>query len=183
MVTPSGIRLSIGVFMCWALLITQEETFTGGLCRVGTEPKRHYILWERLAVARDQDTWNELMGPGVSSVRGFNRRAMQHRDCRPRVWAMLKFQCGRAKWGLTARAVGGVCGMGETPPSPLRENRQDSLSYASGNEQREDRDHRREIDGAGQRRHHASNRLDNRRAEQGQELHHRIQRIGIDPAE
>ncbi len=43
------------------ITLTQDETFTGGLCLVGMEPVSNYILLEQAAQARDQDTWHELM--------------------------------------------------------------------------------------------------------------------------
>ena len=39
------------------ITVTQDETFTGGLCLVGMEPVSNYILLEQAAQARDQDTW------------------------------------------------------------------------------------------------------------------------------
>jgi len=51
-----------------AITITQDETFTGGLCLVGIEPKSNYILLEQLATARDQDTWNALMEPALAGL-------------------------------------------------------------------------------------------------------------------
>src|SRR6266446_1551700 len=43
------------------ITLTQDETFTGGLCLVGMDPVSNYILLEQAALARDQDTWNALM--------------------------------------------------------------------------------------------------------------------------
>ena len=43
------------------ITLTQDETFTGGLCLVGIEPVSNYILLEHTAEARDQDTWKALM--------------------------------------------------------------------------------------------------------------------------
>ena len=51
-----------------AITITQDETFTGGLCLVGTEPKSNYILLEQPAAARDQDTWQEHMEPALAGL-------------------------------------------------------------------------------------------------------------------
>ncbi len=51
-----------------AITLTQDETFTGGLCLVGIEPVSNYILLEQLAQARDQDTWNELMEPALAGL-------------------------------------------------------------------------------------------------------------------
>jgi helix-turn-helix, Psq domain len=43
------------------ITITQDETFTGGLCLVGIEPVSNDILVEQTALARDHDTWHTLM--------------------------------------------------------------------------------------------------------------------------
>jgi hypothetical protein len=43
------------------ITMTQDETFTGGLCLVGIEPVSNYILLEQAAQARDHDTWKEHM--------------------------------------------------------------------------------------------------------------------------
>jgi hypothetical protein len=57
-----------------AITLTQDETFTGGLCLVGTEPVSNYIILEQLAQARDQATWNALMAPALATL---NCRVMQ----------------------------------------------------------------------------------------------------------
>jgi hypothetical protein len=44
-----------------AITLTQDETFTGGLCLVGIEPVSNYIMLEQAAQARDHGTWKELM--------------------------------------------------------------------------------------------------------------------------
>jgi hypothetical protein len=51
-----------------AITVTQDETFTGGLCLVGSEPVSNFILLEQLAQARDQTTWNELMAPALGEL-------------------------------------------------------------------------------------------------------------------
>lgn len=56
------------------ITMTQDETFTGGLCLVGIEPVSNYIVLEQLAAARDQDTWHALMAPALS---GLNCRVIQ----------------------------------------------------------------------------------------------------------
>jgi hypothetical protein len=38
------------------ITLTQDETFPGGLCRVGMDPVSHSILLEQAVQARDQDT-------------------------------------------------------------------------------------------------------------------------------
>src|SRR5215475_6842876 len=56
------------------ITLTQDETFTGGLCLVGIEPVSNSILLEQAAQARDQDTWQELMEQALS---GLNCRVIQ----------------------------------------------------------------------------------------------------------
>lgn len=56
------------------ITMTQDETFTGGLCLVGVEPVSNYIVLEQLAAARDQDTWHELMAPALA---GLNCKVIQ----------------------------------------------------------------------------------------------------------
>ena len=56
------------------ITLTQDETFTGGLCLVGIEPVSNYILLEQAAQARDQDTWQALMEQALS---GLNCRVIQ----------------------------------------------------------------------------------------------------------
>src|SRR6266436_6535237 len=50
------------------ITVTQDETFTGGLCLVGSEPVSNFILLEQLAQARDQTTWNALMAPALAAL-------------------------------------------------------------------------------------------------------------------
>jgi hypothetical protein len=50
------------------ITLTQDETFTGGLCLVGSEPVSNFIILERLAQARDQVTWNALMAPALAEL-------------------------------------------------------------------------------------------------------------------
>ena len=56
------------------ITLTQDETFTGGLCLVGIEPVSNYIVLEQAAQARDQDTWHALMEQALA---GLNCRVMQ----------------------------------------------------------------------------------------------------------
>ena len=51
------------------ITVTQDETFTGGLCLVAIEPVSNYILVEHTAEARDQGTWNALMTDALSHLR------------------------------------------------------------------------------------------------------------------
>ena len=48
------------------ITVTQDETFTGGLCLVGSEPVSNFILLEQLAQRRDQAAWNALMAPALA---------------------------------------------------------------------------------------------------------------------
>ena len=57
-----------------AITMTQDETFTGGLCLVGIEPVSNYILLEQVAQARAQDTWQALMAQALS---GLNCKVIQ----------------------------------------------------------------------------------------------------------
>jgi Family of unknown function (DUF6399) len=50
------------------LTVTQDETFTGGLCRITMDPDSNFILLEQLAQARDQATWNEWMAPALAPL-------------------------------------------------------------------------------------------------------------------
>ena len=50
------------------MTLTQDETFTGGLCLVGSEPVSNFIILEQLACARDQTTWNALMAPALAAL-------------------------------------------------------------------------------------------------------------------
>src|ERR671936_1106613 len=47
------------------LTVTQDETFTGGLCLITMDPESNFIIVEQLAEARDQAGWNELMAPAL----------------------------------------------------------------------------------------------------------------------
>ena len=48
--------------------VTQDETFTGGLCLITMDPESNFILLEQLAQARDQTTWNTLMEPALAPL-------------------------------------------------------------------------------------------------------------------
>jgi hypothetical protein len=50
------------------LTVTQDETFTGGLCLVTMDPESNFILVEQLAQARDQTTWDDLMAPALAQL-------------------------------------------------------------------------------------------------------------------
>src|SRR5882762_7778004 len=45
------------------LTVTQDETFTGGLCLITMDPESNFIILEELSQARDQTSWNECMEP------------------------------------------------------------------------------------------------------------------------
>jgi hypothetical protein len=51
-----------------AITVTQDETFTGGLCLVASDPVSNFIILEQLAQARDQITWNDLMAPALAQL-------------------------------------------------------------------------------------------------------------------
>jgi len=54
--------------------VTQDETFTGGLCLITIDPDSHFILVEQLAQARDQVSWNDAMAPALAK---FHCRVIQ----------------------------------------------------------------------------------------------------------
>ena len=56
------------------LTVTQDETFTGGLCLITMDPESNFILLEQLAQARDQTSWNAWMAPALAQ---FNCRVIQ----------------------------------------------------------------------------------------------------------
>src|SRR5438552_7555194 len=53
---------------CKDLTVTQDETFTGGLCLITMDPESNFILVEQLAQARDQVMWNALMAPALAQL-------------------------------------------------------------------------------------------------------------------
>jgi hypothetical protein len=50
------------------LTVTQDETFTGGLCLITMDPESNFIILEQLADARDQVIWNKLMAPALAQL-------------------------------------------------------------------------------------------------------------------
>jgi hypothetical protein len=52
------------------LTVTQDETFTGGLCLITMDPESNFIIVEQLAQARDQTTWDALMAPALAQLNG-----------------------------------------------------------------------------------------------------------------
>jgi hypothetical protein len=50
------------------ITVTQDETFTGGLCLITMDPDSNFIILEQAAQARDQTTWNELMEPALAQL-------------------------------------------------------------------------------------------------------------------
>jgi hypothetical protein len=56
------------------LTVTQDETFTGGLCLITIDPDSNFIILEQLAQARDQVSWNDAMAPALAQ---FNCRVIQ----------------------------------------------------------------------------------------------------------
>lgn len=50
------------------LTVTQDETFTGGLCLITMDPESNFIILEQQAQARDQVSWNEGMAPALAKV-------------------------------------------------------------------------------------------------------------------
>jgi hypothetical protein len=56
------------------LSVTQDETFTGGLCLITMDPESNFIILAQQAQARDQVSWNEGMAPALAK---FNCRVIQ----------------------------------------------------------------------------------------------------------
>jgi hypothetical protein len=56
------------------LTVTQDETFTGGLCLITIDPDSNFIIVAQLAQARDQVSWNDAMAPALAQ---FNCRVIQ----------------------------------------------------------------------------------------------------------
>jgi hypothetical protein len=50
------------------LTVTQDETFTGGLCLITMDPESNFIILEQLAQARAQTTWHDLMAPALAQL-------------------------------------------------------------------------------------------------------------------
>ena len=50
------------------LTVTQDETFTGGLCLITMDPESNFIILEQLAQARDQVSWNAWMTPALAKL-------------------------------------------------------------------------------------------------------------------
>ena len=50
------------------ITVTQDETFTGGLCLITMDPDSNFIILEQTAQARDQTTWNEFMEPALAQL-------------------------------------------------------------------------------------------------------------------
>jgi hypothetical protein len=50
------------------ITVTQDETFTGGLCLITMDPDSNFIILEQTAQARDQTAWHELMAPALAQL-------------------------------------------------------------------------------------------------------------------
>jgi hypothetical protein len=50
------------------ITMTQDETFTGGLCLVASDPVSNFIILAQLAQSRDQATWQALMAPALARL-------------------------------------------------------------------------------------------------------------------
>ena len=50
------------------ITVTQDETFTGGLCLITMDPESNFIILEQAAQARDQSSWNEHMEPALAPL-------------------------------------------------------------------------------------------------------------------
>jgi hypothetical protein len=56
------------------LTVTQDETFTGGLCLITLDPESNFLIVEQLAQARDQTTWHACRAPALAQ---FHCRVIQ----------------------------------------------------------------------------------------------------------
>src|ERR1051326_4992523 len=50
------------------ITVTQDETFTGGLCLITMDPESNFLILEHLAESRDQVSWNEWMAPALAPL-------------------------------------------------------------------------------------------------------------------
>ena len=50
------------------ITVTQDETFTGGLCLITMDPDSNFIILEQLAPTRDQGMWKGLMAPALAPL-------------------------------------------------------------------------------------------------------------------
>ena len=50
------------------ITVTQDETFTGGLCLITIDPESNFIILEQAAQARDQTSWHEHMEPALAPL-------------------------------------------------------------------------------------------------------------------
>ena len=50
------------------LTVTQDETFTGGLCLLTMDPESNFIILEQLAQTRDHVMWHERMAPALAPL-------------------------------------------------------------------------------------------------------------------
>src|SRR5262249_27541751 len=50
------------------LTVTQDETFTGGLCLITMDPESNVIIVAQSAQARDHTTWHEGMAPALAPL-------------------------------------------------------------------------------------------------------------------
>jgi hypothetical protein len=51
-----------------AITLAKDETFTGGLSLLATEPVSNYIILGQAAPARDHDTWQRLMEQALTGL-------------------------------------------------------------------------------------------------------------------
>ena len=70
------------------LTVTQDETFTGGLCLITMAPESHFILLEQLAQARAQVRGQACMVPALAQR---NCRVIPSTsDAAPGLWASVE---------------------------------------------------------------------------------------------
>jgi Family of unknown function (DUF6399) len=50
------------------LTVTQDETFTGGLCLITMDPESNFLIVEQLAQARDHVSWHACLAPALAQL-------------------------------------------------------------------------------------------------------------------
>jgi hypothetical protein len=50
------------------ITVTQDETFTGGLCLITMDPESNFLILEHLAESRDQASWHAWMAPALAPL-------------------------------------------------------------------------------------------------------------------
>ncbi len=75
-----------------AITLTQDETWTGGLCLAGSEPGSHYLVREQAVPAREHDTWHTSMEQALAGHTG--RVSQSTSDATPGLLAYVEHHRG-----------------------------------------------------------------------------------------